>query len=850
MLLALLLVSVSVAGASEPAQFDVNGQVRFVHAIPGAPEVDVYVGGELTAFALDYGEATDYIIVPAGLQDVTVTVSGLATILWEQQVSVADSPLLLIASNASAPTFDVYPETLEPLPLGTTRFAVLHAVADGPAVQVIADGDAVGAALNYGDYLGTFDVPSAVFELSAVVDGSDDVVVPPAPTGLVTGTAQTLIVYGTTAIPESLLLSAPTVGDAEAGAVRVAHTVAGAPAVDVVVPGEAPVVLVPGLEFGETTSHLALPAGDYTVELRESGTTNVLLEAELSVEAGVAATVAAIGTPDALEVAVYPDDISGVAAENAVLNVLNTIPGDSAVTVALADGTVIAEGVTFGETSGPVSLEPTAQNPVITFTIDGMSATLELNEQTFYGGVYYNVVAVDATMFSPPTLLFASTALAQTVGSAPGEGVDLLVEAATPAPETAATPETGGEAPPAAPTEAPAVQPTPAPAVVTDEDAVTARVNLNPDANLQLRIFPDPTSQSLGLAPANSVLVVNGREGAPVDLEGNELPVLDADGNEVEYVDPATLLEDEDDDLAPEDTWLNITYTTPDGGFITAWVNAQFLIVRDADGELQRLADLPTIPQNREGEVSGTDITPPAPQEDVVTVTVIGLNPDANLNLRRTPETDGEVLAGIPNGTVLEFLGLPVIEGEEGVPAATPTAVEGVTLEDWVFVRYLPPEGGSITGWVFNQFLIYQLNGEEVSLDELFARELVPGVDPTTIGEVSANAPEFVPPTPDPLLDAYVATVELDPGANLNLRRTPSDQGEVLVQIPSGSQVVIDGRTADGLWLQTTFEGFTGWISSRFVSLTFNGELVEVEEIPITDDTDAGEEETETGGEG
>jgi uncharacterized protein YraI len=306
------------------------------------------------------------------------------------------------------------------------------------------------------------------------------------------------------------------------------------------------------------------------------------------------------------------------------------------------------------------------------------------------------------------------------------------------------------------------------------------------------------------------------------------------------------LLPDEDADLDPADTWLYINYPTPDGGSIIAWVNAEFLIVRDEDGDLQRLADLETIPLNREGEAIATDITPPPPLEDVVTATVFGLNPDANLNIRRTPATDGEVLAGVPNGTVMEFLGVPVVgaDAEAGVPGATPTPSEGVTLEDWVFVRYLPPEGGSITGWAYNQFVQYQRNGEDVTIDELFQRELVPLLDPETIGEVSVDAPEFTPPTADPLRDVYVATVELDPGANLNLRRDPDAQSEVLVQIPSGSQVVVVARTPDGSWLQTSFEGFSGWIASDFVSLTFNGDPVDIEEIPLTDETEDAAEET------
>jgi uncharacterized protein YraI len=817
LILAALMLGVASAGAQDGG----DGLVRFVHVIPGASAVDVYTDGQLTVVNLGYGDGTGYIQMPAGEHGLTVTPTGLQTVLWEQNVTVADVPLTLIASDPDAPSFAGYNDDLESVQLGTTRFTIVHAIAGGPAVDITASGEPVGSALEYGQFLGAFDIPSDSYELAILPSGGDvaDAIFGPALVGLNSSTSQMVIAYGTPSDPNMLVLTAPTDAGLDSGFVRITHAVAGGSAVDVVVVGgDAPVVLAASLDFAASTGHLAIPAGTYSVEVRQSGTNSVLLETELTVESGVAQTVVALGSGEDISAAVFTDETGSITADTALVSLINAIPGDSTVSLTLPDGTVVADGLGSGEGSDVASIDPVSADISATFTLGEESATLPIGVETLYGGVYYNVIAVSGTAFSPPTLIFAPTVLAQGVASAPGSGDVELVQAA---PTEVAVEPTAAPAETPAPTEAaPEVPATPAPVPTEESAGPTARVQLDPGANLQLRQYPSAEALSLGLAPSGTILLVNGREGAPVDLEGEEIIEEGAEP----FVDSATLLdpEDEDADLDPEATWLNVTYETPDGGAITAWINALYIELRDEDGELMKLADLPLVPANQPGEAVDTAITPPPVPENLVTVVVINLDPGANLNLRRTPETTGEVLARVPNGTVAEFLGI----GQSG---------------EWAFVRYLPAEGGSVTGWVSARYIEYRLNSERVDVEDLQIRNLYPDADEEVDrGEISAGAPAVVQPTPDPLRDVFVGEVNLNPGANLNLRRTPSDQAEVIQRIPTGSRVIIEGRTADGEWLLTSFEGDSGWVSSDFLILTFNEEAAEVESIPIV------ETETET----
>ncbi|MEQ8677437.1 MAG: DUF4397 domain-containing protein [Aggregatilineales bacterium] len=784
-----------------------TGTFRFVHAVPGVSGVDVYTDGQLTVNNLTFGEATGYINVGAGAHEISVSATGLSTVLWQQEVTAGATPLTLVASSAQNPTFSAFEDDFSSVAVGTSRFSVIHAIEGAPGVTVTANGED-GPTVEYGQFAGTFDLPAGLYAIG--VNAGDTVIIPEGPVGFDTNTSQMLIVYGTATNPELMSLSAAMVGAGDSGFVRITHAVPGAPDVDVYADDT---LIVPALTFAESTVHLALPAGTYSAELRAAGTDNVLLTADLTVETGVAVTVAAVGTPEEVEVSVFVDDISGVTAEMATLNVINTIPGDSEVTVSLDSGETIVEGLAFGNTSGAVAIEPNNQPISVTFMIDGQSATLELDAQTLYGGVYYDVIAVSASMFTPPTLIFEPTGIAQGIASAPGAGDMMMVEATT---EDTTDTETSTETTADTTTETVQVEPTVAPlptvpATILEEPLPTARILLDPGVNLQLRQYPSTDALSLGLAPSGSTITVNGREGAPIDnITGEEII---AEGEEA-FVDPATLLVDEDEDLLAEETWVNFTYPTPDGGTITAWTLALYLDIRTPDGEPQRLADLELIPGNLPGEATATDVTPPSAQVDRVTIEIIGLDSGVNLNVRRTPETTGEVLARVPNGTIADFVGV----SEDGA---------------WMLISLSPAEGGTITGWISTNYAQLQLNGENTTIEDLEIFNLYPTADITTIGTISEGAPPLVQPTVDPLRDVYVATVQIDASANLNLRRDPDDQAEVVARIPSESRIVVDGRTEDAEWLLTSFEGQPGWISSAFVTLTFNEVFVEVQEIPV-----------------
>lgn len=796
MTIAAVIVVLTLGIATSQAQETGTAFARFVHVIPSAPTFDVFINGTLAAVELGYEEVTPFVALPAGSLELTAAVTGETEPVATQSITVEESEYYtLVISSAEPLSFDLYEDDFNTLGLGSTRFKLINAIANSEPIDFVAAGSNFASNFEYRADTNTSDIPANAYPMYASpADGSEEDAVWSEIVALTGRTTNTLVLYGTEDAPESLLLTTAVPVDGDAGFVRLAHGVSGTEEANVLIDGTP---VASSLDYGESTPHLAIEPGSYEVSVQTADGTELAAGA-LEVEAGQAMTALVLAAEDAATITVIEDNIADVDPETAVVTVINTA-GDS-ISVSLEDGTELAADLAVGEAAEAATLAPVASELTVTIGEGNVDTLTEV----FYGGVYYNVFVLD-----DGSLSIAATSLSQILGSAPGAEEPAAVVEATP------TEEVVVEATPAAeatvvPTQAPS------PTEVTETEFPTARVALDAGANQQLREYPSAEARSLGLAPSGTILIVNGREGAPVDIDGNVIPLgTNTDGTPIEFVDPATLLT-EGTDLTPQDTWLNATYNTPDGGSITAWVNAFTLDVRNTKGERQRLADLPTVPRNQPGGASNTSVTSPTGQEPVSAKAVAtGLDEGVNLNIRRTPETGGEVLLGVATGTELDLVGI----GESG---------------EWAFVSYAPESGGTVTGWVSTTYVNYQFNGTTVDVAEMETRNLLQDVDEITLrGEIRAEAGAATATT-DPFRNQVTGTVGgLNPDANLNLRRTPNISAEVIARLPNGTKMVVISKTESLDWFEVEVEGETGWVSSLYVSLSYNGITYSIDDVPV-----------------
>jgi uncharacterized protein YgiM (DUF1202 family) len=818
LLRALLFVLVlSLAMFASLAQAD--AKIRFVHVSPGAPAVDVYVAGVLAVQGLEYGEASVYLTVPAGGHTVIVTAEGATTALWEQDITASETtPTTFIAADGTQ--FFLANDNLTASANGGSRLLLVHAIAGGPGVDVTlaepvelggteqSAGTPLATNMIYSTSVGAFEVPAQTYVVNIAPTGTEDFIVSELPLSLAVSTSYMAIVYGTPAQPQALLLGEMMEATSDSALVRFIHGISGGGAVDVYIND---LLVVPGLSAETATAHLALPAGEATVSVRVAGEDTELLGTEVELEAGSAQSVLVAESTGAAVATIISDDVSGALDANTVsLTLTNAIVGadlgGGTITQTSANG--LEDVATFDtgtlnfEDSATVTFDPAQGDLTIGVNLGDASGVLT-EEVTLYGGTYYNAVVLPGTAFSGPVLRVFPTTLTTTLGSAPNGEQTVDVAVATPAPV--------------------AVEATPAPVATTapiataTPNVITGRILLDPGANLQLRQNPDSDALSLGLAPSGSVLIINGREGAPVALVDGQAPPPEAET----WVDPVAELPDLETDLDPTQTWVNVTYNTPDGGQITAWVNAQFLEIRDGRDREVRLRDLDFVGGNIPGRAESTAITPPPITEDTLTARVFNLDPGVQLNIRRTPNVEGEVIGKLDNGTLVIFVGM-----EES--------------EQWAFIEFATPEGGIISGWVNTLYIEYVYNGREFELEDFknvvsrtTSQALFEFVSPDLIGEIQGNVSQIAAPTVDPLRDQFVALVQLNQGANLQFRRLPDATSESLNLIPSGTQLIITGANETGEWLQVTFEGEEGWISVGFANITFNGVPATIDQIPV-----------------
>jgi|GEM_PF-5042754 len=147
--------------------------------------------------------------------------------------------------------------------------------------------------------------------------------------------------------------------------------------------------------------------------------------------------------------------------------------------------------------------------------------------------------------------------------------------------------------------------------------------------------------------------------------------------------------------------------------------------------------------------------------------TGVTVRAEANLRLRSTPGTQGQILARIPYGTV--------------VPASAINVVG-----DWVAVNFNGQDG-----WVAVDY-VSVVSGDLAALP-LSDATFVPG------GVVAATG------------------VTVSPTVNLRLRAEASATSRVVAVVPRGVIVPALALSADAQWVQTTYDGQTGWLSRQYV---------------------------------
>lgn len=179
----------------------------------------------------------------------------------------------------------------------------------------------------------------------------------------------------------------------EVATVRVVHASPDAPAVDVLVNGERAIT---NLAFGSATPFVALPAGEYDLQVVPAGgeAADAVIDAPgVALEGGQAYQVAAVGLLADIAPQITTVDLSPVADDEARIRVVHASPDAPAVDIAVTGGDVLFGGLEFPN-AGDYAAVPAGSYDLEVRPAGETDVVLPLPGVELEAGTVYDVFAI------------------------------------------------------------------------------------------------------------------------------------------------------------------------------------------------------------------------------------------------------------------------------------------------------------------------------------------------------------------------------------------------------------------------------------------------------------------------
>ncbi|WP_433627080.1 DUF4397 domain-containing protein [Halomicrococcus sp. NG-SE-24] len=203
------------------------------------------------------------------------------------------------------------------------RVRIVHAVPDAPAVDVFVDGNRVLEGVEFkavSDYL-ELEPGQHTFEVAPAGEGRESAILEQQAT-LESNTDYTVAAGGRLDSPEAFVFvdenEAPS---ADQVRLRAVHLSPDAPAVDVAADGN---VLLEGLEFGNASDYVDVPAGSYSIEVRPAGTEEAVATFDATLDGGTVVSAFAVGLLEASDDAQAFDLVTAVDASGEETTTMTT----------------------------------------------------------------------------------------------------------------------------------------------------------------------------------------------------------------------------------------------------------------------------------------------------------------------------------------------------------------------------------------------------------------------------------------------------------------------------------------------------------------------------------------------
>lgn len=229
----------------------------------------------------------------------------------------------------------------------------------------------------------------------------------------------------------ALGVTLPVAAQSNNARVRVVHASPDAPAVDVFVDGTAALTNV---AFFTASDYLDVPAGAHTLAVAPAGAgvAAAVITADVTLQAGTAYTVAAVGKLAEIKAQVYNDNLAAPAAGKAHVRVIHASPDAPAVAVKVANGATLIDSLAFPNASDYLPVDAGSYNLQVT-PAGASDVVLDLPNTTLTAGTIYDVfatgelasIAAEVETFTPQASAAAAPGTLPNTGA--GDSLSLML---------------------------------------------------------------------------------------------------------------------------------------------------------------------------------------------------------------------------------------------------------------------------------------------------------------------------------------------------------------------------------------------------------------------------------------
>jgi Domain of unknown function (DUF4397) len=373
--MAVLLVG-SAAGHATFAQDDTaDGSVRFLHASPDAPEVDILVDGLPLGQGIAFGTATEYAPLTPGSHEIKVVPAGqdASAAVLEDSIDVDSDQAytVAIANRLNDLEIKVYQSNIDDLDNPQqSRVRAINLVPDAGEVDIYqTGGDQWFDNVDFGDASDHRDVDSGPYDLEVRPNDSDQVMTTVEGLQIDSGQEYSLYLLGlnedssVSVLPLTISVVTPcgeTLGvesQIDDACLQFVHASADSGAVDVYLEDT---LIAQGLEAGTYTEFEAFPNGDSrSLKVVSAGGSadDPLVDTSIDLNTGTAYQVVLGGNADDLKLETISLDLSPLPESQSRLTLTHLSPDADNVDVIITDGDTLFEDVGFEDTTDPIVVD-------------------------------------------------------------------------------------------------------------------------------------------------------------------------------------------------------------------------------------------------------------------------------------------------------------------------------------------------------------------------------------------------------------------------------------------------------------------------------------------------------------